>query len=76
MRADTKDSVPAEKALSAAGVRPAGSAVLAGLAGHRGGNGLAGMRERVERLGGTMDAGPVEGGWLVVLSVPNTRGRT
>jgi signal transduction histidine kinase len=36
-----------------------------------GGNGLVGLRERLEHLGGTMHAGPAEGGgWRVVLSVP------
>ncbi|MGW5241014.1 sensor histidine kinase [Monashia sp. NPDC004114] len=53
-------------------VRDPGPFDLAAPAGHGGGNGLAGMRERVERLGGTMDAGPVDGGWRVVLAVPNS----
>jgi signal transduction histidine kinase len=35
-----------------------------------GGNGLAGLRERVERLGGTLDAGPAGDGWRVALTVP------
>jgi signal transduction histidine kinase len=48
---------------------PAGAAVehLAGLGG---GRGLDGMRERVERVGGTMHAGPTESGWRVQLEVP------
>jgi len=35
-----------------------------------GGRGLAGMRERVERVGGTVQAGPTDGGWRVELDVP------
>jgi signal transduction histidine kinase len=34
------------------------------------GYGLTGMRERAELLGGTLDAGPVEDGWRVRLTVP------
>jgi signal transduction histidine kinase len=41
-----------------------------GLTGVGGGRGLAGMRERVERAGGTMRAGPSDGGWRVELEVP------
>jgi signal transduction histidine kinase len=41
-----------------------------GLAGAGGGHGLAGMRERLERAGGTMQAGPTETGWRVELEVP------
>jgi signal transduction histidine kinase len=38
---------------------------------HRGGYGLIGMRERVEMLGGTMDAGPrPAGGWRVRAVLP------
>ncbi|HEX6527026.1 MAG TPA: histidine kinase [Streptosporangiaceae bacterium] len=37
-----------------------------GVAGH----GLAGMRERAESLGGTCEAGPSGGGWLVRASFP------
>ena len=35
-----------------------------------GGNGLIGMRERLERAGGTMQAGPTDAGWRVDLDVP------
>jgi signal transduction histidine kinase len=35
-----------------------------------GGHGLAAMRERAERAGGTARAGPTPGGWLVELEVP------
>lgn len=34
------------------------------------GVGLVGMRERVEAVGGTLDAGPVPGGWRVRAHVP------
>jgi signal transduction histidine kinase len=42
----------------------------AGLVGVGGGNGLQGMRERLERAGGRMTAGPTESGWRVELEVP------
>jgi signal transduction histidine kinase len=35
-----------------------------------GGHGLSGMRERVERAGGHMEAGPSGAGWRVSLEVP------
>lgn len=41
-----------------------------GLHGAGGGRGLTGMRERVERAGGSMRAGPTERGWHVELQVP------
>ncbi|MFE6867606.1 sensor histidine kinase [Kitasatospora sp. NPDC057692] len=41
-----------------------------GLSASGGGYGLLGMRERAELLGGTLLAGPHEGGWRVVLRVP------
>ena len=42
----------------------------AGLAGLGGGNGLSGLRQRLERAGGRMQAGPTETGWRVELEVP------
>jgi signal transduction histidine kinase len=41
-----------------------------GLADVGGGRGLAGMRERLERAGGTAHAGPTDEGWRVELDVP------
>jgi signal transduction histidine kinase len=35
-----------------------------------GGNGLIGMRERLEQAGGTLQAGPTDTGWRVELDVP------
>jgi signal transduction histidine kinase len=55
----TVDDRPAESRLETAGLNGVG-----------GGNGLAAMRERLERLGGTMQAGPVDSGWRVRLDVP------
>jgi signal transduction histidine kinase len=43
---------------------------VSGLAGVGGGNGLAGLRERLERAGGTLEAGPTPEGWLVQLEIP------
>ena len=40
------------------------------LSGVGGGRGLDGMRERIERAGGTADAGPTAEGWRVELEVP------
>ena len=40
------------------------------LAGTGGGKGLLGMRERVESLGGRMQAGPTDGGFRVEVEVP------
>ncbi len=41
-----------------------------GLPGVGGGRGLEGMRERIERAGGSAHAGPTETGWRVELEVP------
>ncbi|WP_051818558.1 sensor histidine kinase [Streptomyces sp. NRRL S-1813] len=35
-----------------------------------GGNGLRGMRERIERVGGRIHAGPAEQGWTVEMEIP------
>jgi signal transduction histidine kinase len=40
------------------------------LASTGGGYGLRGMRERVELVGGSLDAGPYGGGWRVRAEVP------
>jgi len=40
------------------------------LGGLGGGKGLAGLRERLERAGGRMNAGATESGWRVELEVP------
>ena len=40
------------------------------LVGAGGGHGLTAMRERAARVGGTAQAGPTAGGWLVELEVP------
>jgi signal transduction histidine kinase len=42
----------------------------AALSGVGGGRGLAGMRERIERVGGSMQAGPTDRGWRVDLVIP------
>ena len=41
-----------------------------GLPGVGGGNGLTGLRGRVERMGGSVHAGPTANGWRVELEVP------
>ena len=49
--------------------RPPDTASSVGV-GPGGGNGLTGMRERLERAGGRMQAGPTDDGWRVELEVP------
>ena len=61
-----EDRAPAGERRAAATAAGTGD----GLAGVGGGRGLAGMRERVERAGGTMEAGPTGEGWRVRLEVP------
>jgi signal transduction histidine kinase len=48
---------------------PGAPAPPAAIAGAGGGHGLSGMRERIERAGGTMRAGPAPDGWRVELEV-------
>jgi signal transduction histidine kinase len=55
---------PTQGAAAAAGP---GSGLLAGAGG---GHGLATMRERAQRVGGTTRSGPHDGGWLVEVEVP------
>ncbi|MEV0532189.1 histidine kinase [Kitasatospora sp. NPDC050463] len=50
--------------------RPGRGEPAGGLAATGSGYGLLGMRERAELLGGTLLAGPDEGGWRVLLRVP------
>ena len=50
--------------------RPAAESRPALLADVGGGHGLAAMRERTQRVGGTARAGPTADGWLVRLEVP------
>ena len=49
---------------------PSSEAAEAGLVNVGGGRGLQGMRERIERVGGAMRAGPTPDGWRVELEVP------
>jgi len=53
-----------------AGASPAAQPRRPVLAEAGGGHGLAAMRERAERAGGTARAGPTADGWLVELEVP------
>lgn len=45
------------------------------LAGVGTGNGLRGLRERVEAAGGTLEAGPEGGGWRLAVRLPRIPGR-
>lgn len=47
-----------------------GNSVTPPRQGMGGGRGLDGLRERVERAGGTMSAGPTADGWRVAIEVP------
>jgi signal transduction histidine kinase len=52
-----------------------GGGIRAGVVSASGGHGLTGMRERVEALHGTLQAGPLaEGGWAVRASLPLREG--
>ena len=46
------------------------AAAARGLPNVGGGTGLRGLRERLERVGGRLDAGPTERGWRVQLEIP------
>ncbi|MFC7545847.1 sensor histidine kinase [Plantactinospora sp. GCM10030261] len=63
MRVEIRDSGPAEA--RAAVVPPPGLPSS--------GHGLAGLRERVGLLGGTLTAGPADGGWRLVARLPMGR---
>jgi signal transduction histidine kinase len=49
---------------------PRATATAPGLPGVGGGHGLVGLRERVERAGGSLLAGPSGNGWTVEVAVP------
>ena len=59
-----------EDHLPGTGAAPAAEPQADLLAGAGGGHGLAAMRERTQRAGGTARAGPTADGWLVELEVP------
>ena len=69
-----RTTVSIENTPPASGGDPLAGAAAAPLSGFGGGNGLAGMRERIESVGGTMHAGPTERGWVVDLAVPTPAG--
>ncbi|MFI9274756.1 sensor histidine kinase [Kitasatospora sp. NPDC052896] len=62
--------LPEEVELEVRNVRGPRGEVSAELAGSGSGYGLLGMRERAELLGGSLLAGPDDGGWRVLLRVP------
>lgn len=49
---------------------PAPAGAPTSLAATGSGYGLTGMRERLEPLGGTLEAGPLDGGWQVAARIP------
>jgi signal transduction histidine kinase len=55
-------------------VRDAGAAAPSELAASGAGLGLTGMRERVEAVGGRLEAGPVPDGWRVLAQLPTPAG--
>ncbi|MGW5422129.1 sensor histidine kinase, partial [Streptomyces sp. NPDC003943] len=64
-RLTVTNTAPVPAAPHGPSTEPAGELAATG-----GGYGLTGMRERVELLGGTLTAGPHEGGWRVRVEVP------
>jgi len=64
---NTRTTLTVENQLPQPTSSPATNSELAGVGG---GRGLAGMRDRLEHLGGSMHAGPTETGWRVQLEVP------
>jgi signal transduction histidine kinase len=51
-------------------LRDSGAKAPSALAGTGSSLGLAGMRERIEALGGSLDAGPQSGGWRLHARIP------
>ena len=74
--ADVTVAVAAGDAVTGVVVEDRGGASAAadGLAASGGGYGVRGMRERAERLGGRLEAGPTETGWRVELRIPRSEG--
>jgi signal transduction histidine kinase len=80
--ANVAKHAPASAATVALTVSPdAASIAVSNLVGHhagdggiRTGNGLRGMRQRIELLGGTIDIGPCAGSWLVYACIPAIAG--
>ena len=75
--ADAGTSLTVRNHLTASGgTMPGGDTTASGAAGApglvtvNGGYGLAGMRERLQLLGGSLDAGRADGDWVVVAQVP------
>jgi signal transduction histidine kinase len=66
---ETRPAVP-DSAPAAPDSPPAAQSAPQLLAGAGGGHGLAAMRERARRAGGTARVGPAAGGWLVELEIP------